>query len=155
MLTRKQSAFTLVEVLIVVIILGILAAAIMPAFSNAADDARASTTATIVKGLQRYAETQKIRTGSYPATFTAVDFQGSQLPINPYDPTPTTTFEIATGATTLHPGTKTIDAAGAFWYNKDNGIVRARVTAGADDAATIATYNAANATAITTIGQTN
>jgi len=38
--TRKNSAFTLIEILIVVIILGILAAIVIPRFANASKDAK-------------------------------------------------------------------------------------------------------------------
>ncbi len=40
---RSQSGFTLVEVLIVVVIMAILAATIIPQFSNSTNDAKAST----------------------------------------------------------------------------------------------------------------
>ncbi len=42
LVTRARSGFTLVEILIVVIILGILAAVVIPSFSNASETARAS-----------------------------------------------------------------------------------------------------------------
>lgn len=41
--TTKPRGFTLVEILIVVVILGILAAIVIPQFSNASDTARANT----------------------------------------------------------------------------------------------------------------
>ncbi len=43
MKVEKRLAFTLVEVLIVVVIMAVLAATIIPQFSNSADDARTST----------------------------------------------------------------------------------------------------------------
>ena len=55
---KKQSAFTLIELLIVVVILGIIAAIVVPQFSIATDDARLSTLrtnlATVRSQLQLY-----------------------------------------------------------------------------------------------------
>ena len=42
MMKRMKKAFTLIEILIVVVLLGILAAIVIPNFSNASDTARAS-----------------------------------------------------------------------------------------------------------------
>ena len=47
-----KSGFTLVEILIVVIILGILAAIVIPQFSSASGDARKSSLATTVQSLK-------------------------------------------------------------------------------------------------------
>jgi len=44
MKSRKNQGFTLVEVLIVVVIMAVLAATIIPQFSNSADDAKLGTT---------------------------------------------------------------------------------------------------------------
>ena len=150
-----RNAFTLVEVLIVVIVLGILAAAILPQFTSAADDARQNTTAIVVKSMIRQIGVEKAKTGSYPAAVSATWFEGGVLPTNPFDPNATVFHHIATDPALLHPGTKTIHPAGAFWYNNANGIIRARVTAGANNAETIATYNAANSCRVTTLAQTN
>ena len=55
---RSRSAFTLIEILIVVIILGILAAIVIPQFSGASSDARnsslSSTLATLRVQIQYY-----------------------------------------------------------------------------------------------------
>ena len=48
----KSKGFTLIEILIVVIILGILAAIVIPQFSSASGDARKSSLATTVQSLK-------------------------------------------------------------------------------------------------------
>jgi general secretion pathway protein G len=65
---QKRNAFTLVELLIIVIILGILAAVVIPQFSDASTDARVSSLAenltTIRKQISLY---RQQHTGVYPA----------------------------------------------------------------------------------------
>jgi len=51
---RKARAFTLVEILIVVVLLGVLAAIVIPAFANGGTLARESTLATNLKLLRRF-----------------------------------------------------------------------------------------------------
>ncbi len=64
---RKNQAFTLVEILIVVVILGILAAIVVPQFTNAANDARAGNLKTQLQTLNNQIELYAARNnGSYP-----------------------------------------------------------------------------------------
>ena len=151
-----RRAFTLVEILIVVVILAILAAAVIPQFSSAADDSREASTGIIVRSIQRVISTEYAKNGTYPTTVAATWFEGAALPGNPYfpDQVEAKLFEVAASDTALHPTSKIDNTNGAFWYNKTKGIIRARVTAGANDAATIARYNAVNACRITALDQT-
>jgi general secretion pathway protein G len=67
--TRKQSGFTLVEILIVVIILGILAAIVIPQFTNASEDARQSSIASQLQTLRSQVELFKLQhRDRYPLT---------------------------------------------------------------------------------------
>lgn len=65
--TRRKNAFTLVEILIVVVILGILAAIVVPQFTNAADQARQSSLDSTVRTIRSALELSRNNTGSYPA----------------------------------------------------------------------------------------
>ncbi|MHA7812775.1 MAG: type II secretion system protein [Phycisphaerales bacterium] len=72
--TRKNKAkgFTLVEILIVVVILGILAAIVVPQFTNAANEARVGNVATQVSTIENQLELWAARNGgSYPDLATA------------------------------------------------------------------------------------
>ena len=60
----KRNAFTLVEILIVVVILGILAAITTPQFAAATDDSRKATTGHELKKLRRAIEVYQVRNGN-------------------------------------------------------------------------------------------
>jgi general secretion pathway protein G len=57
----RNSGFTLVEILIVVIILGILAAIVIPQFTNASEDARKSSLVSQLQTLRSQVELYKLQ----------------------------------------------------------------------------------------------
>ena len=62
-----RNGFTLVEVLVVVILLGIVAAIAIPQFSDASDDARTSSLASDLQSVRNQLELYKFRhSGVYP-----------------------------------------------------------------------------------------
>jgi general secretion pathway protein G len=65
-----RKAFTLVEILIVVVILGILAAIVVPQFTNATQDAQAGNIKAQLDTLNNQIELFRARTNNYP------DFSG-------------------------------------------------------------------------------
>jgi general secretion pathway protein G len=69
---KKKSAFTLIEILVVVILLGILAAVVIPQFTDASDEATAAATATNIQTVQAQVELYRAKTGSYPANLAAL-----------------------------------------------------------------------------------
>lgn len=66
MFPGKSRAFTLVEILIVVIILGILAAIIMPSLAKAGEEAAISATYTDLQKLRRAVGVYRVRYGELP-----------------------------------------------------------------------------------------
>jgi general secretion pathway protein G len=128
--TRAVRAFTLVEVLIVVIVLGILAAIVVPQFSSASEDANISALKTNLQTIRAQLELYKLQHNStYPtlANFTAQMTVGTKadgtagtdfgpymltIPNNPYSNVNTVTDEAA--------------GSGKGWYyDEDTGEFRA------------------------------
>lgn len=62
-----RRAFTLVEILIVVVILGILAAIVTPQFASAADDSRRGAFCEAIRRMTQAVEVYYVRTGEFPA----------------------------------------------------------------------------------------
>ena len=70
----KRRGFTLVELLIVVIILGILAAIVVPQFSDASSDTQVSSLRTNLQTIRGQIELFRLQhSGTYPALTTFVD----------------------------------------------------------------------------------
>lgn len=97
----RNKGFTLVEILIVVVILGILAAIVVPQFTEASNDAKESALASDLQTVRSQLELFKIQhNGGYPATLALLtqktDVSGSadangaygpylqQIPTNPF-----------------------------------------------------------------------
>jgi len=69
---KKNRGFTLVEILIVVIILGILAAIVIPQFTNASNDARNSSVQSTLQTIRSQMELFKLQHSDTPPTATAI-----------------------------------------------------------------------------------
>ncbi len=128
----ERKGFTLVELLIVVIILGILAAVVIPQFSDAAGDAQTSSLTTNLQTIRGQLELYKLQHNStYPTllSFTAqmtagTDISGAAgadfgpylqaVPNNPF----TNTNDLGTGA---------LDSS-AWYYDEATGQFRANNT---------------------------
>lgn len=64
---RRQHGFTLVEILIVVVILGILAAIVIPQFTSASESAKASSLVTQLQSIRSQLELYQLQhNGDYP-----------------------------------------------------------------------------------------
>jgi general secretion pathway protein G len=135
----RRSAFTLIEVLIVVIIMAVLAATIIPQFSSSTNDAKTSSLQFNLHTIRSQIEMYKVHhTGAVPALTTFSDqmtkatdingnttgtnliygpyFQGT-VPTNPFTNTATLVAVGTAGATPTG-----IVAGGAGWqYDQSNG----------------------------------
>jgi type II secretion system protein G len=69
---RVKRAFTLVEILIVVVILGILAAIVVPQFTNASNEAQSGNVATQLQTIRSQVELYRVKNnGAYPPSLVA------------------------------------------------------------------------------------
>jgi general secretion pathway protein G len=66
--TRKQTAFTMIEIMIVVVIIGILAATIIPQFIGTTHDAKVSTAKGHLSELEAAVERFNVHMDRYPTT---------------------------------------------------------------------------------------
>jgi len=131
---RNKTAFTLVEILIVVIILGILAAIVIPQFTSAAEDSKLSNLTSNLQAIRAQLELYKMHHNeTYPTNINTqltsktktdgtVDASGAYgpylhlFPANPF-------IEDAAEAV------KTSGAAGEGWsYNSATGVITANST---------------------------
>lgn len=120
MLARTQRAFTLVEILIVVVILGILSAVIVPLYANATQDSWEGSLQANLTSLQNQIELYHSRTNTYP------DFEnrtweellaGQYIKAAPVNPA----FNGGTGLTTIAvvTGSNYGSASHAWVWNSD------------------------------------
>lgn len=66
MRAQVRKAFTLVEILIVVVILGILAAIVIPQFTSASEEAQASSAASQLSTVRNQIELYRVRNNGQP-----------------------------------------------------------------------------------------
>ncbi len=65
---KSQRGFTLIEIMVVVVILGVLAAIIVPKFLSRPDEAKVTKAKVDIKGLEEALGLFKLDNGFYPAT---------------------------------------------------------------------------------------
>jgi len=145
MRTSVAKGFTLVEILIVVVILGILAAIVVPQFTNAANDARQGNVETQGSTLQNQLELFAAQNnGTYPtvaqlntnaadgsANGWGVMIDGDfikEAPRNPFAPAANATLvtvSAAANATAANTEANAGDGTQGWYYNPTTGVIRA------------------------------
>ncbi len=142
--TRRRSAFTLIEVLIVVIIMAVLAATIIPQFSSSTKDAMTSTLKFNMHTLRSQIEMYKvhhlgtlpaIKDNGLPQLTSATNISGqtgtpgtdypygpyidNQIPVNPFDNSNKVTAVATAGATP----TGVVGSLGGWQYDATTGAI--------------------------------
>lgn len=117
--TNVRNAFTLIEILIVVVILGILAAIVVPQFTNAADDANDASVRSQLQTLRSQVELYRAQN----PTTNAVGADGTPVWTNLIDGDYLTTAPMnpLTGNTTIGTAAVADGSVGWVWRVKTGG----------------------------------
>ncbi len=129
---KARSGFTLVEILIVVIILGILAAIVIPQFSDASSQAKESSCRSVLQTVRSQIQLYKVQhndalPGAGGATFAEAmigytDTDGDVGDVNDYGPyldkLPTNPYD---NSTTVTEGTGTPGSGSGWYFNTSTG----------------------------------
>ncbi len=127
MRNRTQRAFTLIEILIVVVILGILAAIVIPQFTDASQDAQASSVQSQLQTVRGQIELYNVQIGSYPdfATNGWDDLvTGGYLQGDPRNAARSNAVDVHSGAVAA-PGASGGAAADGWYWNTATEIMYA------------------------------
>jgi general secretion pathway protein G len=84
---RSSRGFTLIEILLVVLILGLIAAIVVAGFINIQDDAEASATRSQLQMLREQIQLYRFNESAYPADLTSLVSTGQigEVPEHPGD----------------------------------------------------------------------
>jgi len=139
---RDRRGFTLVEILIVVVILGILAAIVIPKFTNASEDAKRNSLTSSLHSLRSQIELFMLQHGDKPPALDGADWSEltgqttySSRPTGPYiSVIPTNSVNghsnILTVTTDQTSGAAVAGSNLGFVYNTSNGKLWATNTTG-------------------------
>ncbi len=141
-LKKKQSGFTLIELMVVIVIIGILVAIALPNFIGAQDRAKLSSVKANMHTIQTMVETYAVDWGGvYDADIVVIAAEASDSDKNPYWKNITNPFTSAATTVANAAGGGTLDAASGLGTVIMNNIPAATTDAG------VVAYNSTTADA--------
>ncbi|QDU72063.1 type II secretion system protein [Mucisphaera calidilacus] len=157
---RERGGFTLVEILIVVVILGVLAAMVIPQMSSATDEARIGAAIANRNAIHSAILSYFKDHAEYPQTLDPDWFVNKRLPANPFgqawEGDPVQEFS-SNDLSRRIPEYKIINPSlnygKPFWYHPRTGDIYLRVPDQGNDAETLALFNRINGLDLTSITQ--
>ncbi len=122
--TSQRSAFTLVELVVVIIIVAILTAVAVPKFYDRADDAREAASLQSLATLRSAIELYRADIGSYPATLATdlTSYLKGPFPEAKVGGVESAAVKTVTGNAALAPAD--VDDAGGWLFNSTTGELR-------------------------------
>ena len=115
----RKSGFSLIEMVIVVVIMGVIAAIAVPRFQ---DGARKAGVANLIANVRELNETVEFQyqinqMDNYPATIDPAWFVGDKIPKHPWNTMGVPNVQVLSAAGVMHPTNKVLKAGigGAYW----------------------------------------
>ena len=148
-----RHAFTLIDLMIVITILGVLAAIVLPMFQTHKAEAATAALQTTLRNVKEEIVLYRATNNAIPPNIDPDWFAKDVLPEHPENTIGVAALELATGPA-AHPTDKVLKAgvSGAFWYNQGNAAFRARVSDQGAESETLTYYNFINDAKETSLG---